>query len=177
MELDEQQRAVAIDRAVRAGDLVAVLEAVGNRAMPLAIGPLLTYAVYHAPLALVRELLDGGYDPNEPSHDGFPPLIAAITCAAEHPGSPARSDVNDLIRLLLEVGAHPDVRGINDWTPLHAAIGYRGLDAIPILLAAGADPTLRTRIDHYETAEEMAAAAGLTEVVALLRAWTVNGSP
>ena len=164
MDPDEQQRAVAIDRAVRAGDLTATLEAVGTEPMPLAIGPLLTYAVYHAPLSLVRELLDRGHDPDEPAGDGFPPLIAAITCAADHPGSPARDDVLELIQLLLDSGADPNGRGINDWTALHAAVGYRALDAVPLLLGAGADPTLRTRIDDCQTAAEMAEDAGLPEV-------------
>lgn len=170
MGRDDVRRAVAIDRAVRAGDLAATLAAVGEEPVPLAIGPLLTYAVYHAPLAFIQELLRRGHDPDGPADDGFPPLIAAITCVVDHPGSPARADALDVIRMLLAAGAHPDCRGINDWTPLHAAIGYRALDAIPLLLAAGADPRLRTRIDDAETPGEMAAKAGLAEVAALLEA-------
>ena len=49
-----------------------------------------------------------------------------------------------------------NLRGPNDWTPLHAA-GVRGnLEAIRILLETGADRTIRTRIDGYPTPEEEA---------------------
>jgi hypothetical protein len=37
-----------------------------------------------------------------------------------------------------------------------------------MLLNAGADPALRTRIDDCETPLEMAAAAGLSEIAAML---------
>jgi hypothetical protein len=76
--------------------------------------------------------------------------------------------VDEVLRLLLASGADPNQRGINDYTPLHMAVevGYRR--AIPILLEAGADPHLRTRIDAYDTPEEMAAAAGLADIAAML---------
>jgi ankyrin repeat protein len=125
-------------------------------------------AIYRAPLAVIAELVAVGADVNADHGDGFPPLIAALTCATSYPGSPARPDVLDIVRLLLAAGADPNQRGINDWTPLHAAIGYRALDAIPLLLAAGADASLCTRIDDYETPAEMAQSAGLAEVAELL---------
>ena len=76
----------------------------------------------------------------------------------------------DVIALLLESGADPHQRGINDYTPLHMAVAERHLPALEALLEAGADPWLRTRIDDYETPLEMAERAGLVEIAKLLAA-------
>ena len=62
-----------------------------------------------------------------------------------------------------------DMRGVNDWTPLHYAVAIRSVDAIRLLLAAGADPALETRIDHYRTATEEAEIAGFEAGASLLR--------
>jgi hypothetical protein len=48
------------------------------------------------------------------------------------------------------------------------AVGERNALAVQMLLEAGADPDLRTRIDDYETPLEMAERAGLTEIAATL---------
>jgi len=48
------------------------------------------------------------------------------------------------------------------------AVAMRQALAVKMLLDAGADPALRTRIDDCETPLEMATAAGLPEIVALL---------
>jgi ankyrin repeat protein len=114
------------------------------------------YAIYRSPLAFIRTLLDTGADPNLPVDDGFPPLIAALSCARETPGANRRSDVHDVLRLLLSRGADPNQRGINDYTPLHMAVGERNALAVQILLDGGADPDLRTRIDDCDTPLEIA---------------------
>ena len=136
--------------------------------MPDAIGSCLVYAIYHSPLAFIRTLLEIGADPNAPVDDGFPPLIAALSCARDVPGATRRTDVDEIIRLLLSFGADPNQRGINDYTPLHMAVAERNPLAIQILLDGGADPDLRTRIDECETPLEMAEAAGLTDIAAML---------
>jgi hypothetical protein len=69
---------------------------------------------------------------------------------------------------LLSCGADPDQRGVNDYTALHMAVAERQPLAVQILLDAGADPELRTRIDDCETPLEMATAAGLAEIAATL---------
>ena len=60
----------AIDDAFRAGDLAALRAAVDdpsaipNGSLDDTIGTCLVYAIYHSPLAFIRELLDLGADPN-----------------------------------------------------------------------------------------------------------------
>lgn len=171
----EHERFRRIDAAIRAGDLAALRAAVEDPAivpngpMPMPVGPCLVYAVYHSPLAFIRTLLEIGADPNGSDGDGFTPLIAALSCTHPHPGAPGRADIAAILKLLLEFGADADQRGINDWTPLHMAVAERNHGAIEILLADGADPTLRTRIDDYETPGEMAEKMGLADVVRLLQ--------
>jgi len=170
----EARKFERLDDAFRRGDLEALRAAVDdpdlvpNGPMPMTIGSCLVYAVYHSPLTFIRTLLEIGADPNAPVDDGFPPLIAALSCAREEPGVNTRTDVDDVIRLLLSFGADPNQRGINDYTPLHMAVAERNLLAIQRLLDHGADPDLPTRIDDCETPGEMAAAAGMTEAAALL---------
>ena len=170
----EAKKFERIDGAFRKGDLDALRAAVGdpglipNGRMPDTIGPCLTYAVYLSPLGFIRTLLELGADPNAPIDDGFPPLIAALTCTREVPGKTRRTDVDDVLRLLLSFGADPNQRGINDYTPLHMAVAERNPLAVQILLDNGADPELRTRIDEYETPADMARNAGLADIAATL---------
>ena len=170
----EHEQFRKIDAAFRAGDLAALRAAVNdpdivpNGPMPLAIGPCLEYAIYHSQLPFIRTLLENGADPNPTDHAGFPPLIAALSCSNPHPGAPGRPDVAEIIQLLLSFGADPNQRGLNDYTPLHMAASGRNLRAVEILLEAGADPRLRTRIDECETPREMAEKAGLREIAELL---------
>lgn len=179
MTSDEERCARArklqrIDDAIRAGDLTALRSAVDdpgaipNGHIDDTIGTCLVYAIYHSPLAFIRDLLNLGADPNAPVDDGFPPLIAALTKTRTEPGSPARPDVDEILRLLLAHHADPNQRGINDYTPLHMALAMRNLLAVHRLLQGGADPDLRTRIDDCSTALEDARAAGLDEFVAVL---------
>jgi hypothetical protein len=169
----EARKLQTIDDAFRAGDLDALRAAVDDPAavpngrMPDTIGSCLVYAIYLSPFAFIRTLLESGADPNAPVDDGFPPLIAALCCTRKTPGANTRTDVDEVIRLLLKFGADPNQRGINDYTPLHMAVAEHNLPAIQILLDAGADPTLRTRIDDCDTPREMAEAAALSDIVAL----------
>ena len=166
----EAARFRRIDAAFKAGDLDALRAAVDdpaavpNGAMPLGVGRCLEYTIYHSPLDFIRTLLETGADPNPVDHAGFPPLIAALSCSNARPGAPGRVDVVEIVTLLLGAGADPNQRGINDYTPLHMAVAERNLAVIDRLLEAGADPSLRTRIDDYETPREMAEAAGLRAI-------------
>jgi ankyrin repeat protein len=165
-----------IDAAFRAGDLEALRAAVDDAAvvpngpMPLTIGPCLEYAIYHSPVSFIRQLLEIGADPNPADHAGFPPIIAALSCSRPAPGTVPRTDVPEIITLLLSFGSDPDQRGINDYTPLHMAVGLENLPALILLLDAGADPRLRTRIDECETPRVMAMRAGYSEIADVLAA-------
>ncbi|TPJ10985.1 ankyrin repeat domain-containing protein [Mesorhizobium sp. B2-7-3] len=159
----------AIDDAFKAGDFEALGTALGrsprwfDERMPfeLGLGYPLEYAIYWSPLAFVAALLDAGSSPNYDDHAGFPSIIAAL--------STERADKLDIIRILIDHGASADMRGVNDWTPLHYAVAMRDAEAIRLLLAAGADPSLRTRIDDYTTALEEADIAGFEVGASLLR--------
>jgi hypothetical protein len=126
------------------------------------------YAIYHSPLAFIRTLLEIGADPNALIDDGFPPLIAALSTARQTTGANRRTDVADVLRLLLSYGTDPNQRGINDYTPLHMAVVAGDPLLVQILLDGGADPELRTRIDDYETPLEMAKATGVPGIAAVL---------
>jgi hypothetical protein len=170
----EAERFERIDDAFRRGDLDALRAAVDDPALipngrlPETIGSCLVYAIYHSPLAFIRTLLEIGADPNVPVDDGFPPLIAALSCTRDVPGGNRRTDVNEIVRLLLAFGTDANQRGINDYTPLHMAVAERNLLAVQQLLDHGADAGVRTRIDECETALEMAKAAGYADASALL---------
>ena len=138
------------------------------------MGLCLTYAIYHSPIAGVRRLLESGASPDRDDGDGFPPLIAALSCAQSSPGAPARPDVHQVIELLLGFGADVGQRGINDYTPLHYAAGLGDLGAVELLLAAGADPDEITRIDDLSTPLEEAERAGHVDVAERLRPLTTR---
>jgi uncharacterized protein len=160
--------AIAIHNAYVAGDLAALMRALGdppdfpNARGPDGVGTIpLEYAIYHSPLVFIRELLERGADPNYPDHAGFPSLIAAI--------DRDRPDRCAVLEMLLAAGADIAQRGINDWTPLHHAVARNDLDAITLLLAHGADPHARTRIDDRTTPLEDAEQHGREDAARLLR--------
>jgi len=169
----EAARFARIDAAIRGGrfhELQTALDAPAdfpNTPGPLGMGNLLGYAIYHAPIEFIRELIDAGADVNYTALDGFPALIAAIS-ATPCPGYNRRTDRYELITLLLERGADIERRGLNDCTPLHWAAATGERRVVELLLAHGADVFARTRIDDLENAREMAERGGHAEVARLL---------
>jgi len=162
------QQAVAIHAAYQRGDLAALKALLGdppdfpNGRGPAGVGEIiLEYAIYHSPLSFIRALLAHGADPNYDDHAGFPPLIAAL--------SSGRADRYEIARLLLAFGADVQARGLNDWTPLHYAAANDDLDGVQLLLAHGADPNARTRIDALATPLQEALHLGRAAAVRLLR--------
>jgi ankyrin repeat protein len=112
------------------------------------------------PAETVEELLELGADPNFEALDGFPALVGVILSE--------RDDKPVVFALLLHAGADVDRRGLNDWTPLHAAAAQDDPELVGDLLRAGADPAGRTTIDDYETPLELALRAGKLRAAAAL---------
>jgi hypothetical protein len=164
------RRFLRLQAAYRVGDLAEVKAALGwpeafpnvPQPMELASGdwPLVT-AIALSPLRFIRQLLDLGADPNLEALDGFPSLMAPLDAD--------RPDRCEVMVLLLRYGARIDQRGFNDWTPLHYAVARRNLAVVELLLAHGADPYARTRIDDCSSALEDARAAAFDEAVALMQ--------
>ncbi len=71
-----------------------------------------------------------------------------------------------VVRWLLAHGADVDARSPNGTTPLMMAAGYGGLSGAEVLIAAGADVTLRN--DHRMTAADFARRAGQDDMAAQL---------
>jgi len=144
---------VALERAIVSGDVRALRAAFGDDpAFPNVRDecgqPPLDHAIYRGPLSLVRTLIELGADPNYADNGGFPSLFAACDRAA--------SDRIDVMALLLSAGASVEQRGTNDYTALHHAACRDDAEAVALLLAHGADPAARTRIDSYNTPLEEA---------------------
>lgn len=156
-----------LDAAFKTGDLDALGSLLGDTVgFPNCVVPgrghCLEYAIYHSPVPFIRVLLELGADPNYEDHAGFPSLIAAL--------SSGRQDRLEIVELLLSAGADVQQRGFNDYTPLHRAATDNDPKAIALLLAHGADPYARTRIDDYATPEEEAEMLGRPDAVAALKA-------
>lgn len=161
--------AIAIHDAYLRGDLDALRSLLGDPAdFPNCRGPsgvgeiILEYAIYHSPLAFIRQLLELGADPNYGDHAGFPSLIATLSCGE-------RPDKYEILELLLSFGADIQQRGHNDYTPLHYAASLQDIRAMELLLSHGADLNARTRIDDYATPLEEMEILGRERSVAFLR--------
>lgn len=126
--------------------------------------------------AIAQLLLNAGADPNAQDRNGDSPLFFAV--GSGHPDMArlllkakvdlnllsntgctpvfelfSRHDVNhELLKLLLEARANPNIRAKNLSPPLHMAAERTDLKAVRMLLAAGADPNFlnhsgRTALD------------------------------
>ena len=165
-----QRRAIALHAAYHAGDLKSIRKLLDdplgfpNSQQPYELGCAgtpLEYAFCWSPASLIRELLEIGADVNYSVVDGIPALFTLLETD--------REDKYDLLTLMLDHGADIHQRGINDWTPLHYAVAQRDRKAAEILIAHGADPHLKTRIDAYTSALEDAERYGLDDLAAILR--------
>ena len=151
-----------IHRAFKAGDLEALQadsELPNGWIWPLRTYPL-EYAIYHGPLALVRTLVELGADLNQGEETGFPSIIAALATD--------REDRYEIVELLLDAGADVQQRGVNDYTPLHYAATRNDLKGMRLLLARGADPAARTRVDERTTPLQEAERLGHREAAEIL---------
>ncbi|GEM_PF-6205079 len=100
------------------------------------ITPLIT-AVARSDVAAVRQLLTAGADPNKSSYHGSCPLHGAMYQPTYH------SDERlEMIRLLFQYGADPEVRNSSGQGPIHFAAMYGNGELIQLLLTQGCDVDL-----------------------------------
>jgi uncharacterized protein len=157
---------IDLERALREGDVARARAALGDPPGfssvndPYTRTPLLALALSWAPVEVVEELLALGADPNFEALDGFPALVGLILSE--------RDDRHVLFELVLEAGADVDRRGIDDWTPLHAAAAQDDPELVCGLLRAGADAAECTTIDDLETPLELALRSGRLRAAAAL---------
>jgi len=85
-------------------------------------------AVERGQVRTVRRLVQAGADPDEPREGETPLFVASAAGRVE------------LVKALLELGAHVDSCGFAKWTALHAAATYARRDVAQVLLDNGADP-------------------------------------
>jgi ankyrin repeat protein len=132
--------------------------------MPSRIGNPLFEAVAREELPRVAELLAGGADPNEEDRpSGGRPLLAAASG-----GQP------ELVRLLLEAGAHVDATDRDGNTPLSNAVydysdenHERYSRVLDILLEHGADPNKRNH--HGVSPRSLAGTIANTKIKEVLK--------
>ena len=74
---------------------------------------------------------------------------------------------DEVVAVLIDVGADVNARQRHGWTPLHGAAQNGSLQSVERLLAAGADPAARN--DDGRSAADLATGAGHDEVVGRLR--------
>lgn len=73
----------------------------------------------------------------------------------------------DVVGLLLDAGANPNVRQSAGWTPLHAAAMNGDLASLDLLLAAGADPTATN--EEGRSVADLASESGDDDTVGRIR--------
>jgi ankyrin repeat protein len=88
--------------------------------------PLIDFALNNP--EMLKAFLDAGADANGNGRSGHPLLVGTVSESA--------------VKLLLEHGAKPNVRGKDDNTPLFDAVSRNNKESAELLLAANADPNL-----------------------------------
>lgn len=116
--------------------------------------------------ATIRWMIKNGVDINLKSDANEAPIQACI----DRKGI----DRYEILQDLIIGGADIELRGANDWTPLHWAAARNDFRAVEQLLKAGADITARTHMDLHATPEEEALALGCTEAAEVLKNWRLR---
>lgn len=110
--------------------------------------PWIVHAVSSGSLKSVKWMIEKGVNLQPSVSDGYPPVISCIEVEG--------TEKHQILSLLIDAGADINERGINGWTPLHIAAVRDDEASMRILLEAGADRTITTKIDDDATAEDEA---------------------
>lgn len=114
--------------------------------------PWIRNAIDCGSLAAIEWMLKYRVDLSFRDDEGYTVLHAAL--------ARKRPDRYSVLALLLDNGAPVNAHGINDWTPAHMAAVREDIEALRLLIKHGADLSIRTRIDDYETPLEEARSLG-----------------
>lgn len=114
-------------------------------------------AAFFGQKAVAELLLRAGAQVNTTSRNGL--AVAPINSAAA-------GEQLEIVRLLLEYGADPNIAQGEGFVPLHAAAENGQVEMIQLLLAAGADPHSRT--SDGRTPRDLALAGGHAQAADLL---------
>jgi uncharacterized protein len=125
--------AAAQDHGDRVRELVAADPALVSAYSPDGFHPLGLAAFFGAPAA-VRILLDAGAGPDQVATNAM--RVTALHAAVA-------TDRTDIVQVLLDAGANPNLHQQGGWTPLHQAVHHDNETIEKALLAAGADPDAR----------------------------------
>lgn len=161
--------------AVEAGDIVALAKLAAQvPGFPEGRsdewgGTWIEMAVAHGSPSVVRWMIGKGVRLDRPEDYDFTLLQTCLQRPDE-----ARYD---MLSALIELGADIDARGYSDWTALHHAAVAEDYPAMRMLLGAGADRSIRTRIDDCATAEEEARALGHPDAADFIRDYRTARAP
>jgi ankyrin repeat protein len=152
--------AAALGETELVKDLLGEIPEGANAMAPDGFG-LLGLSVYFGRVETARFLLGEGANPNTSSANQF--KVRPIHSAAAHLDADRSLD---LVRILLEGGADPNVTQAGGWTPLHQAAAHGREEVAKLLVEKGASLTAKS--DDGRTPLEMARAKKHTELEALL---------
>ena len=104
----------------------------------------LTIGAMSANINLVRQSLEDPSITKNIDMDVFSNGWTALMYASFNDGGPPRKDDTDILRLLLNSGANPNIQNNNSWTALMIASYMGQLENVKLLLEYDADPTIMT---------------------------------